>query len=102
MPYGHIPIWHDNRWQTHWLTYVGLHSIVYPWFDPNMYVTPKIQNMVFSDRDNWVYNDSELGAKYRSWVASMLKKFGNKWMTVVKPGVAHTGHHFGNTYCLGK
>ena len=101
-PYGHIPKWHEGRWQTHWLTYVGLHSIVYPWFDPAMYVTPKIQNMVFSDRDTWVYNDPVLGAKYRSWVSSMMKKFGNKWMTIVRPGVAHTGHHFGTTYCLGK
>lgn len=98
--FGHVPKWYDNQWQTFWLTTVGLHSIVYPWYDPSLYVERKIQNMIYSDRDRWVFDHPEYSVKYNNYVKSMTERFGSTWLHNPFPGRYHTGHYYSKSYCL--
>ena len=99
---GHISKWHDGAWHTYFLTLEGLHSIVYPWYDPKLYVERKIQNMLYSDRDAWVFRDTALRAKHDGWIHSMMTRFGPDWLQNPAPGVYHAGHLYSRSYCFGK
>lgn len=76
---GHIPKWHDNRWQTFWLTKNGSNFVVYPWFDSSLYSQPKITNLLYSDRDIWFYKHPDADP-YHEFVSSMTQQFGEKWI----------------------
>lgn len=100
---GHVPKWHDNKWQTFWLTKNGINFVVYPWFDNSLYSQPKITNVLYSPRDSWFYNHKEHSRPYHNYVQAMIQKYGDKWISSnQETGVVFVRKFFSAPYCLSK
>ena len=101
--FGHVPKWHNNQWQTFWLSRLGVNHIIYPWYNPEWITAPKVTNVIFGDRDRWLFEHSELGKPFNTYVNGMMSKYGARWYGPTlhsdKPDVVRFASQ---AYCLSK
>lgn len=78
---GHVVKYQpDGSWQSLWLTRDAQSTLLYPWFDPDLYNCNKVLDIIYSSRDHWFWSDLSIGAQYHTVINGIISKFGDLWL----------------------
>lgn len=77
--WAHSPCNKHGKYMTNHL----FHQLIYPGWDSNTLVAPKPQNLIFSERDNWFWNQGANNAAVRNGlegIKTLFNRLGENWV----------------------
>lgn len=66
-------VYKEYQGKTYWLSFDGLHRLIYPNWVPGLVVCPKASSAMFSPRDTWFFNMQDQHPIRKVWEQGMQK-----------------------------